>query len=259
VRMIRFSIVTISYNAEDVIRKTLESVLNQSFKYFEYILVDGASKDKTSQVIEQYISKFNKRGIVIKFISEPDKGIADAFNKGVVQAEGEIVSIINAGDSLLEEALSKVDQLMKIETDVLYGNIIWTNISTKSKYIRKSKENLENLMYSMDVMHPATFVRRSVYDKVGLFDISFKCAMDQEILVRMQKQGARFLCVDDVFVEMEAGGVSDTHPWKGLTEASRIPRIYGAPEIKIFLFKMVKYGKNRLSHLYRFIKKGNVE
>lgn len=247
----RFSVITIAYNVEKTIEKTMMSVLNQTYDDFEYIIVDGNSKDNTNKIIERTIHEFNEKKITVKYRSEQDKGISDAFNKGILQAEGEIIAIINAGDCLLEDALKQVNDLMMEDVDVLYGNIKWYEKNSKKIYIKKSKENISNLMYSMDIMHPASFVKKEVYDEVGLFDISYSYAMDQQILVRMQKFGAKFMYVNLEFAEMEAGGISDRNVWKVLTETSRIPMEYDASMGKILYFKYFKYAKNKLSHLYR--------
>ncbi len=249
----RFSIVTIAYNAADDIEDTLKSVLDQNYSDFEYIIVDGASKDGTVDVIEKYLSLFADKGIRIKFKSEPDGGISDAFNKGVSQAEGEIVSIINAGDCLFSDALQTVSKHM--DTDILYGNIVWNDETHGFRYVRKASPDLHNLMFNMVIMHPATFVKKQVYDKVGLFDTSFRFAMDQEMMVRMQKAGMKFKYIDKELVEMKAGGASDSNLRKVLDECDRIPMLYGAPKLKILLFRNMKYWRTKLAHIVRHFKK----
>lgn len=251
----RFSVITISYNASQGIGRTVESVLSQTFTGFEYILIDGASGDDTNAIIETYIPGFQRQNIPVFHKSEPDEGISDAFNKGIRLASGEIIAIINAGDTLLPDALETVDRLMEKDTDVVYGNVIWNRQADGVRYIRRAKADLSGLMYNMDVMHPAAFVRRSMYDRAGLFDVRYRYCMDQEFLVRVQREGGRFRYADQVFAVMEAGGVSDRNVRKVLEEAALIPQKYGEPGWKVFASKWYKYLRNKAAHVYRrFVK-----
>lgn len=254
----RFSIITISYNVEDEIEKTILSVLNQTYVNYEYILVDGQSKDSTNDIIVRYLDAFEKKGIPVKYISERDEGISDAFNKGIGLAEGEIVGIINAGDLLCRDTLDKVHTMIHGDSDVIYGNVIWCNSKKNYQYVRKSKSNLKNLMYNMEIMHPATFVRLNAYKRIGMFNLNYRYCMDQELLARMQLKGVKFQYIDEELAIMNSGGISDTNAWLVLCEAARIPKSLDKDVAtwKIDVILILKYVKDRLARLYRNVKKG---
>lgn len=104
----KISIITISYNSQKTIEKTILSILGQSYRPLEYVLVDGGSKDGTIELIKKYIPELEKAGIEVNYKSEPDKGISDAFNKGIQRSSGDIIGIINSDDQLMDEALMKI-------------------------------------------------------------------------------------------------------------------------------------------------------
>lgn len=216
----RFSIVTVCLNAEHEIERTLKSVLDQAYDDYEYIIIDGSSNDGTLSVIEQYIPRFVARDVLVTVVSEEDGGIAEAFNKGIRLAKGEVIALVNAGDCLLPDTLKYVSECMSI--DILYGNIIWHDYKLGSDHIRKSNPRLSNLMYDMVITHPATFVRRDAYERVGLFDTSYRYCMDQELMVRMQQNGMRFTYVDKELARMYSGGISDSN----LSPYSRRPSAF---------------------------------
>lgn len=251
---IRFSIITISFNAEKVIGRTIESVLNQNFENMEYIFVDGGSTDNTNKVIKGYAEQLNRRGISVKHISEQDKGISDAFNKGIKLSDGNIIIILNADDELCPGALRCIDEKMTDEVDILYGNCVWKNDKENISYIRKANPDPSGLIHAMQLIHPSTFVRKKMYDQYGVFRVDYKFCMDRELLVRMLRGGARFKYINFEFTIMKAGGVSDKNFWGVLREGNQIPRMYGEPEWKILFYTLKKYGKHKLSRVYRRIK-----
>jgi len=255
----RFSIITITYNVENTVGKTIESILAQGRNDFEYIFIDGASKDRTNEIIAEYCGKMQTQGIPCIHVSEPDKGISDAFSKGVDRASGDIVVILNAGDQMLPGVLDYLDENFGDDTDIMYGNIIWNDEGRKLRYIKKSKapEHLDELKYNMVVKHPATYIRKSAYERYGNYDASFRYAMDTDLLLRMHLQGARFVYVDREFTLFEAGGVSDLHLKEVLKELARIARSAGEKEIVIFFKLCKKYIHHNLAHFirYNFMKK----
>ena len=250
----KFSVITISFNVASVIGKTIDSVLKQDFSDYEYIFVDGASKDKTNSIIDSYKNRFNEKGITVTHISEPDKGISDGFAKGVRLAKGEIVIILNAADEMLPGTMSILAEQFDDKADILYGNIIWHDEARGIEYIKKSKspEFLEQLKYTMVVKHPATYIKKAAYEKYGNYDPSFKYAMDTELLLRMYKQGARFKYIDHEFTFFQAGGASDTHLIDGLKEAARIAREAGENNLQIAVHLTFKYIHHKLAHFIRF-------
>ena len=120
------SVITVCYNAEKEIEKTIKSVLKQTYMDYEYIFIDGKSKDNTLEVINRYIPEFEKKGIRIKLVSEEDQGIYDAMNKGVKHASGEWINFMNAGDCFHDEyVLEKIAEHLSEEDDVVAGEYVY--------------------------------------------------------------------------------------------------------------------------------------
>ena len=161
----KVSIITISFNSIKTIEKTFESILQQDYRPLQYVLVDGGSKDGTIELIKKYIPVFEEKGIEVNFKSESDKGISDAFNKGIQRATGGIIGIINSDDCLNINAVSEVCKAFDEETDVVCGDCLWIDEDNGLKYVRKSKLNLKKLKYEMVLMHPTCFVKKQAYEK----------------------------------------------------------------------------------------------
>ena len=161
----KISIITISYNSKNTIEKTILSILGQSYRPLEYVFVDGGSKDGTINLIKKYIPELEKAGIEVNYKSEPDKGISDAFNKGIQRSSGDIIGIINSDDQLMDEALMKIADAFTPTVDIVCGDCLWIDAERNLQYIRKSKMQLKKLKYEMVLMHPTCFVRRTAYEK----------------------------------------------------------------------------------------------
>lgn len=240
----KISVVTISYNSEKTIEKTLKSILFQSYRPLEYILVDGGSKDETINLIQKYIPMFNEMGIEINFKSEPDQGISDAFNKGIERSTGEIVGIINSDDCLEREAINIIAENLDNDVDVLFGDCMWIDETQNMKYIRKSTLDLEKLKYDMVIMHPTCFVRKSAYEKWGKFDTSLKYVMDKDLMARFYRMGANFSYIPEIIATMSAGGVSDLNAKKVFEEGIEVAIRNGVPQWRATIlskYKGVRY------------------
>ena len=160
------SIITVCFNSEKTIERTIKSVLEQTYKKLEYIIVDGKSTDKTLEIVEKYRPLFKGR---MKVISEPDQGIYDAMNKGICNASGELIGIINSDDYYETDTVENVVAAMKDEDyQILYGmlRVIKENEDTRVIVMPKH-ENLENEMLA----HPTCFVTKKVYSDFGIYDI----------------------------------------------------------------------------------------
>ena len=198
----KISLITITYNSEKTIEDTILSVINQDCADIEYIIVDGGSTDNTLNIIERY------KPYVSVLISEPDKGISDAFNKGIKSATGDIIGIVNSDDFLAENAINTILANAKNnpDYDVYYGNSIM--FSDKDAYTYKPGEDLQKFPLYMIISHPATFVKKSAYEKYGKYSLDYKCAMDFELLSKMYCEGAKFKYIDEVLTCFRLGGVS---------------------------------------------------
>ena len=199
----KVSIITASYNSEDTIEETILSVIGQDYKGIEYIVVDGASTDGTLKILEKYQNRIGK------LISEPDKGISDAFNKGILAATGEIIGIIGSDDMLLPGAIKTLVENMDEETDIFYGDgVRLKRDGTRKAYQAKHHSKLKT---QMALIHPSTFVRARAYRSYGLYNEGYKTCMDRELLLRMLIKGAKFKYLPKAFSIYRMGGVSDRY------------------------------------------------
>ena len=176
----KITIITPAYNAEKTIEKTLQSVLNQSYGDIEYIVVDGASKDNTLQIVRKYERQISK------IISEPDNGIADAYNKGIRLATGDLIGIVAADDALLPGAIERLVSAYDGHSDVVAGGIV--ECDGVGYRLVPSQPDLKLLEWRTSLRHPATFIRKSAYLKYGSYDTHYKCAMDRELFLRYYKK-----------------------------------------------------------------------
>ena len=222
------SIVTVCKNSAATITKTIASVLEQNHTGLEYIIIDGASTDGTQDIVRSFGNS------VDVFISEPDDGIADAFNKGIRRATGSIVGIINADDRLLPGVIDKVKNFFAAhpDVDVLHGDVFLSDCSQLIKKIRPAGR----WWYPWRLVlfnHPATFVRRSVYEEYGLFDTNYRIAMDVEIFLRWKSRGVKMTYLTEVFVNMNCGGASGQCAEVGFRESRKALLKYGYSAILV--------------------------
>ena len=252
----KLSIITITYNAEKVIENTLLSVLNQTVPVYEYIIVDGKSEDKTNEIVESYRHLFEAKKILFRHISEKDKGISDAFNKGIKIAEGDLIGLINADDELLPDANEILQNNYDEESGVFYGNCLWVDGINGIKYERRASYDISNIRYEMVMIHPSTFIKKSIYEEFGGYDISYKYCMDEELLTRLYENNVDFKYLNKQLTVFRAGGVSDTGIRKTLKEGLRLATNVDHPKIIksycMYIKKLVRY------EISKFLKKNNL-
>ncbi|MBO7084008.1 MAG: glycosyltransferase [Bacteroidales bacterium] len=208
----KISIITATYNSEKTLRNTLENILGQTYQDYESIIVDGASKDGTMDLVREFEPRFQGR---MKWISEPDKGIYDAMNKGIRMASGDVVGLLNSDDFYTSndvlETIAKTFEGSDI--DACYGDIHYVNDNDLEKCVRyysSAKFTPKRMMYGYIPAHPSFYCRKEVYQKYGLFDTSFKIAADFEQLLRLiyvEKIKTEYIPKD--FVTMRTGGASN--------------------------------------------------
>lgn len=181
--MAQFSIITITFNGASYLRETIESVLAQDFADFEYLLVDGGSTDGTLDIVRKYAA----RDARIRWVSEPDGGIADAMNKGVRLATGDIVAHLHSDDTYLPGALRRVADAFARHARWLTGCLRHVNERGELLYDTrlKSDYSLESLLRRNLIGHPATFIRRELFAEVGGFDNTLRYAMDYDLWLRI--------------------------------------------------------------------------
>lgn len=208
----KISLITITYNSAKTLEDTLKSVVEQTYSDVEYIIVDGASKDKTVSIIEEYEPLFKGR---IKWISEPDKGLYDAMSKGIQMATGDVVGILNSDDFFTSrDVLKKVAEAFEQDSllDAVYGDVHFVHPNNLNKCVRyySSKVFKRDLM-RMGFMpaHPSFYIRRECFEKYGLYKTDYKVAADFEFLLRViykAKIKTKYLPID--MVTMRTGGAS---------------------------------------------------
>ncbi len=225
--MIRFSIVTISFNSEATIERTIRSVINQNFDNYEFLIIDGGSQDNTMRIVNRYREKIDV------IISEKDDGISDAFNKGISKAKGEYILLLNSDDQLVSGILEKIDLIIKSNTDILHTNVILQD-DVGNQHIQKPIVDYDCLLKrNMVLNHPGMFIAKAAYEKYGLYDTSFKCAMDRELVSRMYKLGANFQYVDIETVIFQLGGESTRNFIRhAIPEGRRISIANGASRLQ---------------------------
>lgn len=201
---LKVSIITVVFNGEKYLEQTILSVLNQSYKNIEYIIIDGGSTDSSIDIIRKYDDE------IAYWISEPDKGISDAFNKGIKIASGTLIGIINADDWYETNAVASIVQRYR-PGSVLHGNLqYWNRDGTKGMLVIPNSILLPR---EMTINHPTVFIEKDGYDKIGLFDSRYKLAMDYHLLLRLHDSGFSFIDVDNTVANMRSGGAS--HNWLG--------------------------------------------
>lgn len=202
-----FSIITITYNSEATIKRTLKSIKDQTYNDFEYIIIDGKSTDNTLKVIQEYQSQISNMHIV----SEKDNGIYDAMNKGIKKASGKIVVILNSDDWLEIDCLERLYQLYEDDNTIITGALnFWTDDINYVKYHNSNKRFVKKQkQYLSPIRHPATFVPLNVYKRVGLFDDRFRIIGDTDFIYRCIENGVKFKIINEVFTNMADGGISN--------------------------------------------------
>lgn len=210
----KFTIVTITYNSGLTVERTIKSILDQNYNDYEYIIIDGASKDNTIEIVRRYEPMFNGR---LKWISEPDKGIYEAMNKGINRALGEIIGIVNSDDWLAPDALSILAEMATSSNNnpkALYCgsiNFHYDN-GTFQEFQSSEKRFLEGIpkfSYNYGAYHPAIFVNRHVYESIGCFDDRMRIIADIEFIYRCFLKGMIFKFTDKVLSNMSDGGTSN--------------------------------------------------
>lgn len=205
----KISIITAAFNSADTIADTILSIKTQSYEHFEHIVVDGLSTDRTLAIVKEFA---DKRTIAQ---SEKDRGIYDALNKGIIRSTGDIIGFLNADDIYAnDEVLGNIARMFDDQAiQAVYGDLVYVGKSNPKKIIRywqAGNYTLEKLKSGWMPPHPTFYVRRSIYDRLGLFDTSFHIAADYDCMLRFFSEGninCRY--IPEVLVKMRIGGASN--------------------------------------------------
>lgn len=212
------SIVTVVYNGEKTIRRTIESVLCQEFKDYEYIIVDGLSKDNTVNIAKEYEERFEGR---LRIYSERDKGIYDAMNKGIKLAKGDYIWLVNADDWIEPDALDDIQQFAKKSMNhnaIIAGwiNVVSADAGDLIRIGQCSEEGYKKACkkLGMGLCHPAAIVPRVVYENIGLYDERYYISADMDFVLRCHHANIPVKFLPKPLSNMARGGISSVFPVK---------------------------------------------
>lgn len=228
------SIITIAKNEQEKIERTLLSVINQSaYSDIEYIVIDGASSDCTLEIINKY------KDNITKIISQDDTGIYNAFNKGIKNAKGEWILFLNAGDTLFDNDCIKNIYKHLNCTDVVFGDIVTIDENGRTGAFRYDTLDDFELFYK-SLPHSSTFVRREMFNKIGLFDETNKIVSDWQWFLEYFKQGGSYKYIRQKISIFYLDGISsrnDTHPLRKKERKKVLDMYYSS--YKQFLYKLI--------------------
>lgn len=204
----KISIITVCFNSAVTIRDTIESVLSQDYPNIEYIIVDGASKDETMDIVREY------EGQIDTVISSPDKGIYDAMNKGIRLATGDVVGLLNSDDFYADESVitQLVGCMESAGADTVFADLVIVDANNTGRIIRYYDSSTfypGRLRYGWMPAHPTFFVKRELYDKHGIFSLDYRIAADFDMVARLlYAESVSYSYLPRVVVKMRAGGAS---------------------------------------------------
>ncbi|MCR5801704.1 MAG: glycosyltransferase [Lachnospiraceae bacterium] len=204
---LKFTVITVCLNAEDSIQKTIESVLMQKYSPYEYLIIDGESKDNTVSIAKEYEGDFADKGIRYFVISEKDTGIYNAMNKGIRKATGDFISFLNAGDTYLEDSLIIIrDFYAESPFDMTYGGLNYIN-PDGSMIVKMSKYD-RHWVTSRHWNHPSMFLRSEIYQKYG-FDEQYRIYADFHLYTKLRKiKDLRIRVIPKIITNFSANGIS---------------------------------------------------
>lgn len=202
------TVVTATFNALEGLRETVGSVSQQTFEAVEHVIVDGGSNDGTKEYLESL-------GDTVRWVSEPDDGIADAMNKGISMARGEYVLVLHAEDCFADRgSLSRASQYLGGSRDLVGFDVMLDNMADGGGSIRHKARPFSLITdFRMLVPHQGLFCRKTVFDRIGGFDCSFRIGMDYDHLLRAKRSGLRLHVVRQVLARMPATGISSRDDW----------------------------------------------
>lgn len=229
-----------------MIEDTINSVLRQDYNDTEYIIIDGVSTDGTLDILEKYRSQISK------CISEPDKGIYDAMNKGLNCATGDIVGFLNSGDFYTnEKVIGRIVEAMKVNNvDCCYGDLEYVSKNNPGKTVRrwKSQPYKDGLFEKgWHPPHPTFFAKKCVFDRYGCFDLNYDIAADYELMLRFLRKHYRKSChIPDVLIKMRIGGKSNKNLWQIIRANVQCYQAWGKNGLTISPFRMLRKPASKL-------------
>jgi glycosyltransferase involved in cell wall biosynthesis len=205
------SVVVPTFNGAATLRETIDSIVQQSCVTPEIVVIDGGSTDETAEIVAGYGSR------IAHFLSEQDEGPYDAMNKGIARAGGEIVAILNSDDRWRPGNIARVLSVFarNPRIEIVHGNVLYHQVDGSSQPIRPTLGLSRWSGLGLPFVHPATFVRRSTYERIGGFDLRYRICADQEFGYRCLRHGVGEFYLDEILVDMKAGGLSTQLDYRG--------------------------------------------
>lgn len=249
--MLKVSIITVCYNTADTIESTIQSVLSQDYSNIEYIIVDGKSTDNTLPIIEKYNSRIHT------CISEKDKGIYDALNKGIALASGDVVAILHADDFYTSATvISDVVRLFESSNcDCVYGDLQYVdreNTSTIKRNWISGNYKKENFLKGWMPPHPSFFAKKACYTKWGVFNLSLKSAADYELMLRfLYKNNCSVVYLPKTLVKMRVGGKSNVTLANRIKANREDKRAWILNDLKPGVFTFIRKPLSKLSQFFK--------
>lgn len=244
----KFTIITAVYNGENTLERAMRSVLEQErgdFE-FEYIIVDGASTDRTAEIVRKY------EGRLARFVSEPDRGMYDAMNKGIAMATGEWVGILNADDWYEADTLAQVAREVELHPEAELVHCDLTMWKGPGKYVQHGNPDGQIRGCRMTMHHPGSFVKKSVYDRIGGYDIRYKLAADFDFVFRCRDENVRMLYLPRTLVNMTFGGRGKQEYLCSLRETRMIAERHGISPLICKIEYCKSIWKARIKKLIRY-------
>ena len=236
----KITIITVCYNRKGTIEKAIQSVLSQNYHDIEYIIIDGNSKDGTQEIIESYTDRISK------YISEPDKGMYDAINKGFQLATGDVIGLMHSDDEFYDrKAISRIATRFEYDSNIegVYGDGIYVSNDKEERLIRDrigGVFSLKRVKKGWLPLHPTVYLKKAVIDKHGLYNLDFKIASDTEFLLRyLYKHKINMSYIDAYIVKMRMGGMSTSlkRAFEVLYEDYKIYKFHGLAAILVVFLK----------------------
>lgn len=231
----KLSIITSCYNSADTIRDTLESVARQDYSDIEHIIVDGGSEDDTLAIVSEFTH-------VAKVVSEKDRGIYDAMNKGIAIATGDIIGILNSDDFYTGPGVISdvVRQMEQSGADTLYADLDYVSSTDKTKVVRSWRAGsyaVRKFYYGWMPPHPTFFVRKYIYERYGTFNLSLRSAADYEIMLRfLVRHDVTTTYLNKTIVQMRAGGQSNASITNRLRANAEDRKAWQINKLRPYLF-----------------------
>lgn len=234
----KVSIITACYNSGNTLKQTIESVLNQTYTNIELVLIDGGSRDNTIELIKSYETKFTKKNLNYRWITEPDKGIYDALNKGITLATGEFIGVLGSDDWLELDALSNVIDTYNCDKSVelIFGAV---------KFYRNEEPAYTEQIYPIELYrrtmhHQGIVYRKSLHEKFGYYSLNNKVSSDYEFLLKCKLGNAIFNPTNNIIANFRLGGTNNKFYYIGIREEARIQYTHKVINKKQLLMMFVK-------------------